>query len=211
MAYGIDWSQMAGIPDSLDRSMFNIEAKSDSEADQELAKLSKEQAALEQQHMMQGMLAERFKLKVHWDDREGPIYNLVVMKNGPKLLPQGSAPPTADELKNYGDRPIPALYQRGDSRTGFDFVGHGSSIDDLAKILTQQFGRMVVDKTGLDGKYDLTLRYYGTRERDRRDDENNPPPPLDIAIQDQLGLKLEAAKGSVRTLVVDHIERPTET
>jgi uncharacterized protein (TIGR03435 family) len=69
---------------------------------------------------------------------------------------------------------------------------------------------MVVDKTGLDGKYDLTLRYYGTRERDRRDDENNPPPPLDIAIQDQLGLKLEAAKGSVRTLVVDHIERPTE-
>jgi bla regulator protein BlaR1 len=210
MAYGIDWSQMTGIPESFERVMFNIEAKSDSEADQELAKLSKEQAALEQQHMMQVMLAERFKLKVHWDDREGPIYNLVVMKNGPKLLPQGSAPSTADEPKNYGDRPIPALYQRGDSRTGFDFVGHGSSIADLAKILTQQFGRMVVDKTGLDGKYDLTLRYYGTRERDRRDDENNPPPPLDIAIQDQLGLKLEAAKGSVRTLVVDHIERPTE-
>ncbi len=116
MAYPVDWSQMAGIPESFNRVMFNIEAKADSETDQRLARLSKEQVTLEQQHMVQVLLAERFKLKVHWEDRVGPIYNLVVLKSRPKLLPQGSAPPTAEEFRNFGAQPIPPIYQRGDSR-----------------------------------------------------------------------------------------------
>jgi uncharacterized protein (TIGR03435 family) len=210
MAYGGDaYYRISGIPDSFQQAMFNIQAKSDSAADEKLTRLNKEQAALEQRHMLQVLLAERFKLKVHWETKEGSVYNLV-SKNGSKLRETKGEPPTADELKYFGDEPVPALYQQGDSLVGFDFIGRGCSIEMIVNMLAGQFDRPIVNKTGLKGKYDFTLRYYGTSAIDRDDDDTNPLSPLEKAIQDQLGLKLEPAKGPVPILVVDHVEKPSE-
>lgn len=208
MAYGIRWDQMSGLPDW--RAMFNIQAKSDSDTDQHLAKLSKAQETLEQRHMLQTLLADRFNLKVHWETREGPTYNLVVSKHGPKMKEATGGPPSPEEIKVWGDKPIPALYQKGNSQAGFDFIAHACSMRDIAEMLAGQFGRPVSDKTGLTGKYDFTLRYRGTHVTDRSAEDMNSAQPLDIAIQEQLGLKLLPAKGPVQILVVDHIEKPSK-
>lgn len=208
MAYGVRWDQIRGLPDW--GVMFNIEARSDSAADERLAKLSKAQELLEDQHMLQVLLADRFKLKVHWETREGPTYNLVVAKNGPKLRETRNEPPSPEEVKGWGGQPVPRLYQQGDSNVGFDFIANGCSMEDIVGMLAEQFGRPVSDKTGLTGKYDFTLRYHGIRLSDRPADDLDPVPTLDTAIQDQLGLKLLPAKGPIQILVVDHIERPSE-
>jgi uncharacterized protein (TIGR03435 family) len=86
-------------------------------------------------------------------------------------------------------------------------------METLATALTAQFGRPVHDKTGLTGKYDFLLRHYQIRESDRDNETNtdpNLPPSLESAVQDQLGLKLEPAKGPVTNLVIDHLEKPTD-
>jgi len=207
-AFDVRWDQLSGLP--AWRALFNIQAKSDSAADERLAKLNEKQEKLEQEHMLQALLADRFKLKVHWETREGETYNLVVSKKGPKMTAAKNEPPSAKELKAWGDEPIPPLYQKGSSGVGFDFIAHGCSIDDIAQMLASQFGHPVSDKTGLTGKYDFTLRYHGTRLSDRSADDMDPLPTLDRAIQDQLGLKLEPSRGPVQFLVIDHIEKPSE-
>ncbi|WP_223295526.1 TIGR03435 family protein [Granulicella mallensis] len=208
MAYDVRWDQIVGMPNW--HAMFNIQAKSDSAADERLAKLSKAQEKLEQQHMMQVLLADRFKLKTHWETREGPTYNLVVAKNGPKMSATKGKPPNPEQIKEWGGRPIPPLYQQGDSDLGFDFIANGCAIKDITNMLAGQFGHPVTDKTGLTGKYDFILRYHGARLSDRDAGDMDPLPTLDVAIQDQLGLKLEPSKGSVQFLVIDHIEKPSE-
>jgi uncharacterized protein (TIGR03435 family) len=208
LAYGVRWDQISGMPDSA--AMFNIEAKSDSVADARLAALSKKQQDIEHQHMLQTMLADRFKLKVHWETREGFAYDLVLSKNGSKMQETKGEPPSAEEKKAWDNYPIPPLYQRGDSRVGFDLVGHGSSMSDLTAMLAGQLGHPVLDKTALTGKYDFILRYHGTLLADRKADDLDPVPALDTAIQDQLGLKLKLTKAPEKILVIDHIEKPSE-
>ncbi len=92
-AYGLQLYQISGLPRSW--AMFNVEAKSDSDTDEKMAKLSKEQESLEQQHMLQALLADRFKLKAHWETRESEVLNLVVAKKGLKMQPASGAPPSA--------------------------------------------------------------------------------------------------------------------
>ena len=189
-------------------AFFNVDAKGDEETDARLAKMPKEQVRAEQRHMVQGLLADRFKLKMHWEDREKPTYDLIVAKAG-RLVSTG-APPSEDELKRFGDRPVPRLYQSGSSMRGFEYIAHGATAGDIAEMLTGQFGQRVNDKTGLTGKYDFRLKTYQVRAEDRKMDETNPWPPLENALEDELGLKLVRSKGLVRTLVIDHVERPTE-
>jgi uncharacterized protein (TIGR03435 family) len=208
MAYGIDRAQIVGLPDWTRGPVFNVEAKSDQSVDEQLAKLSDGQARLEKEHMMQMLLADRFKLKTHWEAREGSIYELVVAKNGPKLHTGGSLPPSPEEVNSWGDRKIPSIYQRGSSMSGFDLIGHRCSIESLARILTGQMGAPVVDKTGLTGTYDFDLKYLGPTEHYASDDPAVPR-PLTEALPDQLGLKLQSAKGEKQFLVIDHIERPS--
>jgi uncharacterized protein (TIGR03435 family) len=208
MAYEVNYSQIVGLPDWTRGPFFNVEAKSDSSVDEQLAKLPDEQAMLEKQHMMQVLLADRLQLKVHWETKEGPIYDLVVAKGGSKLHQGGSMPPTPGELQSWGGRKIPPIYQRGSSWAGFDFIGHQCSVASLAKMLTGQMGAPVVDKTGLTGTYDFDLKYLGSTEHYASDDPNMPR-PLTEALGDQLGLKLQSAKGQKQFLVIDHIERPS--
>ncbi len=78
------------------------------------------------------------------------------------------------------------------------------------EMLTAQLGRPVSDKTGLTGNYDFVLKYKGRSARDRNPEDLDPTPPMDRALQQELGLKVEAAKGPVRMLVIDHIQKPSE-
>jgi uncharacterized protein (TIGR03435 family) len=209
VAYGVNRFQIVGVPKWQWPTVFVIEAKGDSEADAKIAALTPEQQLAEQRHMLQALMEERFKLKTHWETKEGDVYNLVVAKGGPKLRAEGFMPLSADELKGFGDRPVPALYQKNDGQ-GFDFIAHGCSMGQLVEMLTAQFGRPVTDKTGLTGNYDFVLKYKARWDRDRQPDDLDPTPPMDQALQQELGLKVDTARGPVRMLVIDHIEKPSE-
>jgi uncharacterized protein (TIGR03435 family) len=208
IAYGVDQFSIEGAPKWPWPTLFAIQAKGDREADAKMAALTKEQQNAEQQHMLQALLEERFKLKVHWKTKEGDVYNLVVAKGGSKLGAEGSMPPSAKELKDFEGHPVRALYQKNDEK-GYDFIAHGCPMSQWVVILTGQFGRPVIDKTGLTGKYDFVLKYKGRWDRDRDADDLDPMPPMDRALQEELGLKVEAAKGPVKVLVIDHIDKPS--
>jgi uncharacterized protein (TIGR03435 family) len=84
-----------------------------------------------------------------------------------------------------------------------DLTAHGVSMSEFIKDLSGPAQRNVIDMTGLTGKYDLTLNWS------REDDQDSTAPSIFTAVQEQLGLKLEPAKGPVETLVVDHVEMPS--
>jgi uncharacterized protein (TIGR03435 family) len=171
---------------------YNVRAKI---ADSDLAvlqKLDKKQQLAQKKLMLQALLADRFKLKVHFENKEFPAYALVIAKNGPKNLKKEN-----DDVAQKFDR----------TRTHLDF--HASNVGDLAQILTLDLGRPVLDKTGLVGKYDFTLGW------ELEPDQGGPlvdlpGAPIFTAIQEQLGLKLEATRTPVESPVIDHVERPSE-
>jgi uncharacterized protein (TIGR03435 family) len=209
-AYGVDRFQILDLPNWRWPTLFVIEAKGNSETDAKLATLSEEQQWTEQKHMLQTLLEDRFKLKTHWETKEGDVYDLIVAKGGAKLGAAGSMPRSADELKSLADHQVPPLLQKNDGQ-GYDFIGHACSMTDLVTMLSSQFGRPVIDKTGLTDRYDFVLKFKGRWDRDRPADDLDPMPPMDRALQEQLGLKVEAVKGRpVKVLVIDHIEKPSD-
>jgi uncharacterized protein (TIGR03435 family) len=150
--------------------------------------------------VLQKFLAERFRLTLHPETIEVPIYSLIVAKGGPKLqqvTPQENDPHGFMEPKGPGIE-----------------VGHHVTIAYLAGELSRSnFGldRQVYDHTGLAGNYDFTLTFEPLRSADTGA-ESGPSgrPSIFTALQEQLGLKLEPIKGPVDTVVVDHAERPSE-
>jgi uncharacterized protein (TIGR03435 family) len=142
--------------------------------------------------MLQAVLAERFKLAVHRETREQTLYELVVAKNGPKLKKSEAA---ENDMT---------------SRRGHLTATH-ASMSALAHFLAGpniRLGRPVVDKTALDGVFDFALDW--TPDTDAEKSAEHAPSIL-VALQEQLGLRLEARKGPVEVLVVDHVEKvPTE-
>lgn len=184
---------------------FVVEAKADAATDDKLAKLPVEQVRLEQAHMIQVLLAERFNLKVHWETRDSSTYDLVV--TNPKRLQTTGAPPTAEEVKAFGDNGVPPLYQTRCGGSGCEYVAHGATPADIADMLQLQFGAPITDKSGLTGTYYFDLHYFRLRSNDEVSEV--PWPPLETAIQDQLGLKLVPSHGPVHFLVIDHAEMPS--
>jgi uncharacterized protein (TIGR03435 family) len=195
-AFGIPSSQILGGPAWLDSAMYDTDAKSDASVDAQLKTLPSADARHEKQLMVQALLAERFQLKTHTETRQLPIFNLVVAKGGVTFKLDNKVGNTDDTGRNH-------LHVSGTQNT----------VAVLARELAQMQGRAVINKTGLTGSYDLTLRW--TPENSATPLLNgapdpNPPPDLFTAIQEQLGLKLESAKGPVEVMVIDHIERPSE-
>jgi uncharacterized protein (TIGR03435 family) len=198
-AYDIPASEILGIPPALASPAFDIEAKMDPAVYAQMKTLSHDQFNIQFQQMVQQLLADRFKLAVHPETRELPIYALVVAKNGPNLQP----------AKN------PDGGTSMSSRTG-QLTAKGATVAQLAQKLTRslesELGRIVIDQTNLTGKYDLTLKWTPAM--------GSPPmlngqldtsaPDIFTAVQEQLGLKLESTKGPVPVLVVDHAELPSE-
>ena len=167
--------------------------------------------------MLQTLLAERCKAVVHREMKEVPVYELVVAKSGSKLKPAETTDAAELKEKHPNGRVIPGgtMVVPGSNPGQLNFFA--ATIVSLTQALTNVSGRPVVDKTGLTGRYDISLqieapappRPSGAGEQTQ---EATSEPGLSIftLVQEQLGLRLESAKGQVETLVIDHIERPSE-
>jgi uncharacterized protein (TIGR03435 family) len=192
-AYDLNEDSIVGIPSQLDSKRFDIKAKISDPSLDALKNLSEKQGRL----MVLPLLTERFQLKTHMETRLGPVYELVVAKGGPKFKP------SADQTSR-------ANGSMGTSSNGKSskITANCMPIAVLAKVLTDQIHRLVIDKTGLTGNYDLTLQWMPDDSPASTDD--NAPPSIYTAVQEQLGLKLQPAKAPVEVLVVDHAAMPTE-
>jgi uncharacterized protein (TIGR03435 family) len=183
-----------GLPGWASSSHFDIEAKIDADQLAAIKKLPrKEQDAL-QDHMMQALLEDRFGLKVHREQKELPIYRLVIAKSGSKLKEGDPKDPKAGSIM---------VNNRTMTVTGI-------GVDGLAESLSQRLHRVVVDETGLKGKYDFTLTWAPDESRGEAQDPTNTAPTFFTAVEEELGLKLESGKGPVSTVVVDHVALPVE-
>jgi uncharacterized protein (TIGR03435 family) len=156
-----------------------------------------------QMAMLRNLLADRFKLTFHREEKEFSIYNLTVDKGGPKLKPSTASPdePAALVSTVYPERV--SLPARNTTMREFASLMQRAALD-----------RPVVDKTGLTGKYDFDLDWSPDETQFGGELPVAPPdaaaPPFFIALQKQLGLKLEPAKGPVQTIVVDSVSKPSE-
>ena len=170
--------------------------------------------------MMQNLLADRFKLSLHHEMKELPVYNLIVMKNGPKFKPSPQAPknPAPDDPKpgasagptmgKDGFPVLPAGYTMAAMGNKARMRNPKMTMDRFVAQMSNQVGKTVIDKTGLNGEYDIELfwQYDSGAAADL-----TAGPTLTDAVQDQLGLKLESAKGLVDIIVIDHVEKtPSE-
>ena len=193
-AYGIREGLMFGLPGWAGSSRFDVTAKVSDPDMKALGKLSREQ----RQAMLAALLADRFHLKVHTEIKTLPVYEMVIAKGGPTLKTSVVPPPDADNSDPLG-------YGKLDVN-GTNITAAGVTLSDLAGNLSFPLDRTVLNKTGLTGRYDFQLRWTADGASAGATDA---PPDLFTAIQEQLGLKLQAAKGPVTTLVVDHVEQPT--
>ena len=202
-AYDLTPDLVASLPDWARTATYDVHANGSADADAALAKLPEAQARAEKQHMLQALLADRFALKVHWEQRDAPVYSLTVAHGGIKFHESKPRDPNSDA-------PAKPEMNQGSNDDGLVYYANGLTMASFANWLTAALHRPVTDNTGLSGKYDFTIDYFMARKGGSADDASGKSPPLDVALPEQLGLKLETARSPVRTLVVDHIDRPTE-
>lgn len=162
-----------------------------------LAKIPKGVTQAQFERMLQGLLAERFHLAVHRQDKTFPAYNLTIGKKGPKLkLSEYVAPPRPDLAPGehwFGNLPV---WMTG-SAGHWTVHGRAATGADLVKGVVFGVHARVFDKTGLSGRYDFTFEF---------DSAGAPDAAVD-AVRDQLGLDLEAIKISLPVVIVDHVDR----
>ncbi len=199
--------RVVGAPDWMKSELYDIDARVD-EAD--MAAWKDPAVQKEMMHaMLQSLLKERCKLAVHREMPERPVYALVVGKNGPKFQEAKSVESAAilKEHPNVGAVPGGGgMFSMG-ANGSVDF--YATPISSLAVVLSNKAGRVVVDKTGLTGRYDIKLEMQQP-EPAAADGTQNPGASIFTIVQEQLGLRLESAKEPVETLVIDHVERPAE-
>jgi uncharacterized protein (TIGR03435 family) len=154
--------------------------------------------------MLRKLLADRFHLTFHREPRELPVYAIVPAKSGPKLA-EANTP--ADKA------PILAVHMFPDH---VEFPARNATMLDFASVLQRAaMDRPVVDRTGLKGRYDFDLAWTPDESQfggvKFAEPAGGPPKPdLFAAMQQQIGLRLEATKASVDIIVIDHVDRPTE-
>ena len=203
-AYGFGAYAITGAPAWIDDSFWVVQAKSDHSVDDQMAKLTDEQAKMEKQHMMQALLADRFQLKVHWETKQASVYSLVIAnpKSGSKLKPTKIETADPDIPGSTVETKGADIQSRSDPH-GHEMTVRHISATGIAALLSAMLPANVQDKTGLADRYDFTLQYsYQSSDPDSF-------PTITTAIQEQLGLKLESTKGPVPVLVIDHIEKPS--
>jgi len=221
-AYQIQDSQLVGGPDWINTDRFDIVAKAETEPPP-----TPPGQVGPMQLMVRALLVDRFRLVVHREMREMPIFALVLAREDKRLGPQlkvssvdcspagrrglpPAAPPGPNERPPCGMRMAPGSILSG-----------GTALSQLATTLSNSVGRTVVDKTGLTDRFDIDLKWTpdGMAAGGGLGIPGGapPPPPADTsgpsiyaALQEQLGLKLESQRGPVEVLVIDSVEHPTE-
>jgi uncharacterized protein (TIGR03435 family) len=193
-AYGIHGKQIVSGPDWMDKDTFDIAAVPDAPG---------QPNDKQWKTMLQKLMAERFKLTFHHEQRELPVFALTVSKDGAKNM---------DE--NTGGGPLPSLFFRG-TPGGIMLPAKNATMKDFTGLLQEVvLDKPVVDQTGLKGRYDFTLKWapddsqFGGHGPPPSDDPSAPP-SLFTAVQEQVGLKLDSTKATVDVLVIDHAEKPT--
>jgi uncharacterized protein (TIGR03435 family) len=204
---------VVGGPDWIDTDVFDIVGKMESTEFQQEQNLSRGQRHERRQLMEQSLLADRFKLTMHTETRDQPVYALTVAKGGPKMAPAKDATGSAHVNPNPSSS-NPSDLKRGlivrRVGRGFEMNVKGMTLDSFVDALMAQketSAKPVVNQTGLTGAYDFTLR-WGPEETTASDSGEIEEPPLFTAIQQQLGLKLVDGKGPGEVVVIDHIEKP---
>lgn len=193
-SYGVHAKQIVNAPDWINTEKYDLAATPDIEGTPSDRQLKS---------MVQKLLAQRFEFKFHDDKRELSAYTLTVAKTGPKM-DKGQGDPNS----------LPGLF--------FPKLGqlnaHNATMQDFAQLMQAAvLDRPVVDQTHLPGRWDFILKWTPDESQfsgvgikvPPPTDAADAPPPLFTAIQEQIGLKLDAAKTSVPVLVVDHVAKPT--
>lgn len=183
-AYSIHPRQIVDAPGWALQDRYDIDGKADTEGEPNL---------LQQQEMIQKLLASRFHLQFHRDKRELAVYAIRIIKGGPKLSAAADPRAQADQRANVRGTELTQIYT-------------SAAISDF--ILGMQFflDRPIVDQTGLRSRYDFTLRYTSDEFRAA---DTDPAPSLFTAVQQQLGLKLDAVKAPSTVFIIDHVEQPS--
>ena len=203
-AFGIPVNSTGWVigPDWINSARYVIQGKPPDSIGDAMQTMTPVQRRKEVQLMEQGLLADRFKLKAHFETREMPVYQLVVARGGPKLKEN---PDTSKGVSAVRPSMI-----RGNAVPMHALLGLLESVPDIG-------GRVVIDKTGLSGTYDFLLKWTPMEPTAPASGLSGTPPSPDAegallftAIEEQLGLKLIATKGPGQVLVIDHIERPSE-
>jgi uncharacterized protein (TIGR03435 family) len=193
-AYNVHTRQISGGPSWMETEKFDVTGRPQAEGSPNDRQL---------RALVQSLLEDRFKLAVHRDKKELPAYVIVVGNNGPKLTRNDTNPNGLPSLLFKGLGMLPAV---------------NASMSDLARVMqTAVLDRPVVDRTGIEGRYDFTLTWTPDESQFRSmgvrvpppSGDANAPPGLFTAIQEQLGLKLDSANAPVDVIVIDRVEKPT--
>lgn len=193
------------LPEWASEENYDIDARI-SDADRAAWQDPKNQPAMLQE-MLQEMLADRFKLVVHRATKESSAYDLVVAKGGPKLKEsKPDDPHPAGTVLPGGGVMVPFETPTGGRAAQF----YSLSMGTLASLLTQAADHEIRDKTGLAGRYDFSIRKPASMNAPSADPSAPDADPSIFDVVQTLGLKLEPAKEQVETLVIDHVERPSE-
>jgi uncharacterized protein (TIGR03435 family) len=185
-AYSIQKSQIINAPDWFNDQRWNIDGVPDVEGAPDWRQYRR---------MLQKLLATRFGLKMHHDKRDLAVYTLTVAKGGPKLEKSKSAPDALNDASGHGIG----------AQQFMKFTNE--SMGDFAQAMQLMVDRPVIDQTNLSGKYDFNLLW--TPDVIRATDPNTAP-GLFTAVQEQLGLKLEAKRAPADVFVIDAAVRPTQ-
>ena len=224
-AFGVKEHQISGAPGWLNSERYDVEAKMDSSVADELRKLNRDQRKVKKQRMLQALLADRLKLTLHRESKELPVYALVIAKNGPKLQAARPGDAYPNGIKGTDCKSYPGMISVQNGIGGrLELRCQAVPVAELVELLSDQLHHTTLDKTGLTGKYDITLQwtpdenqgamFNGTESGQPGTAATSTPessgPSIFTAIQEQLGLKLESQKGPVEILVIDHVEKPSE-
>ncbi len=195
-AYDLPESRMVGGPAWIGSDKWDVEAKASPEVDVPMHTTSTDVAKALKRSLVQALLADRFQLKSHAETRELPLYALIVMKGGPKF----------ERAKEDGT-------SIGSGNSHITIKG-GDSMAILAAQLARVTGRVVLDQSGLAGRYDIALRWtpdngLPDKINGATSPEESNGPSIFTAVQEQLGLKLDPQKGPVNVLVIDAVQPPT--
>jgi uncharacterized protein (TIGR03435 family) len=200
-AYQIRQDLISGGPSWVGSTGFDIEAKVAGADVEALKKVPRAQ----QMSMLRNLLADRFKLVVHTETKVLPTYDLVPAKGGTKIV----AAPAGEVPENVFEHPEAKRHPGMMSMGPNFFEGTGLPLSSLTGSLSSLLHHTVIDKTGLTGKYDFKLKFTPD-DAPGAAGSDNPDPTLFTALQEQLGLKLVPSKGPTETIVIDHVELPTE-
>jgi len=198
-AYDVPESRVSGGPKWLETERYDILAKLEGSDSTVATGNSQGRMAQNQaRERLRSLLAERFKLVIHQEAKEGPVLALVMAKGGPKIQPS----------KQSEDIPP------GTMRSATQINARRGTMGMLCAVLSNWMRRPVLNQTGLTGNYDYVLKYAPDPGESALFPETNPSdasgPSIFTALQEQLGLKLESQRGSLDVIVIDRVEKPTE-